>query len=164
MLKFPIQGLMDEKRCYQFLVNLLHPTGLHCRCGVPLAKDQCVHKYNKAGLPSYKCRTCRRVYNVFTDTIFQGTHYSCVIIVLLLQGFAQSKTTQHLSEELNLSYKNVLDWRHKLQEFAFENRDWSKLEDEDIESDEVFINAGEKGELHPSLEDPPRVRANKKKE
>jgi hypothetical protein len=37
------------------------------------------------------------------------------------------------------------------------------LSDTITESDEVFINAGSKGELHPDPQDPPRVRANKKK-
>ena len=32
-----------------------------------------------------------------------------------------------------------------------------------MESDEVFQNAGEKGDLHPCPDDPPRVRAHKKK-
>ena len=62
-----------------------------------------------------------------------------------------------------MNYSNLLNWRHKLQEFAYENRDWSALKDTAIESDEVFINAGEKGEKHPGKDDPPRVRANKKK-
>ena len=82
----------------------------------------------------------------------------------MLQGFAQGKTTQHLSQELSVSYNNLLDWRHKLQEFSFENRDFSPLTDQAIESDEVFQNAGEKGKKHPFPDDPPRVRANKKKE
>jgi len=37
------------------------------------------------------------------------------------------------------------------------------LVDKVVESDEVFINAGEKGLRHSSCDDPPRVRANKKK-
>ena len=81
----------------------------------------------------------------------------------MLKGFAQGITTLHLSKELQVSYSNLLEWRHKLQEYAFENRDWSVLQDTQVESDEVFINAGEKGEKHQNEEDPPRVRANKKK-
>ena len=69
----------------------------------------------------------------------------------------------HLSKELKVSYNNLLDWRHVLQQVAFGNRDRSKLPDDAVESDEVFINAGEKGIEHPLPEDPPRVRANKKK-
>ncbi len=68
-----------------------------------------------------------------------------------------------LSKELGLNYNGLLNWRHRLQEFSFENRDVSRLRDEEVESDEVFQNAGEKGVLHPDEADPPRVRANKKR-
>lgn len=103
------------------------------------------------------------MFNIFTQTIFKGIHYSCIHIVLLLRDFAQGKTTLHLSKELQLNYKNLLDWRHRLQEFAYENRDITPLLDGQVESDEVFINAGEKSVPHTEDGDPPRVRANKKK-
>lgn len=81
----------------------------------------------------------------------------------MLRGFAQGKTTKHLSKELSVSYNSLLEWRHRLQEYAFENRDISVLPDSEIESDEVFQNAGEKGIPHLDPNDPPRKRANKKK-
>ncbi len=81
----------------------------------------------------------------------------------MLRGFARGETTQLLSKELSVSYNALLNWRHRLQEFAFENRDVSQLKDQQVESDEVFQNAGEKGILHPNPDDPPRVRGNKKK-
>ena len=86
MLKIPIQDLMDFEKCYAFLLELLHPTGLHCRCGIKLPSSQCPHKYRSNGLACYKCRSCKKVYNIFSDTIFQGTHYNCIIIFLLLLG------------------------------------------------------------------------------
>ena len=56
----------------------------------------------------------------------------------------------------------MIAWRHKLQEFVFENRDTSPLEDKAVESDEVFINSGEKGQKHLDFKhDPPRKRGNK---
>lgn len=163
MLKFPIEKLMDYQSCYNFLLSILHPSGLICPCGCKVGAEQKPHKYRKNKLPCYRCQSCGKVYNLFTGTIFSGIHYNCVIIVLMLRGIAQGKTTQHLSGELSVSYNNLLDWRHKLQEFAFENRDVSPLEDTEAESDEVFQNAGEKGVIHPDGDDPPRKRANKKK-
>jgi len=163
MLKFPIDSLMDYQRCYEFLMSLFHPNGLHCRCGCALPAHQSPHKYRSNGLPCFKCRSCKKVFNIFSDTIFQGIHYNCIQIVLILRGFAQGKTTLHMSKELELDYDNLLNWRHILQEYAFENRDISVLEDKVVESDEVFQNAGEKGVPHTDYEDPPRVRANKKK-
>ena len=164
MLNFPIDSLMDYESCYTYLEKLLHPPGLSCSCGTPLVKGQSPHKRRANKLPCFKCKECGKVFNLFTNTIFKGIHYNCIIIVLMIRGFAQGKTTQHLSKELSVSYNSLLNWRHKLQEYAFENRDVSTLTDQEIESDEVFQNAGEKGILHTDLNDPPRKRANKKKE
>ena len=163
MLKFPIHELMDYKSCYKFLSNLLHPQGLHCSCSRAIEKDQKPHKYRKNRLPCYKCKSCGSVYNIFTSTILSGIHYDCITIILMLRGFAQGKTTQHLHKELSVSYNNLLEWRHKLQEYSFENRDTSRLPDDEVESDEMFQNAGEKGEPHLNPDEPPRRRANKKK-
>jgi len=30
MFVFPLDSLMDEEKCYAFLVEILHPGGLHC--------------------------------------------------------------------------------------------------------------------------------------
>lgn len=163
MLIVPIDNLLDYQKCYLFLLEMLHPEGLTCPCGCKLKSDQRAHTYNSTKLPNYRCKKCGKVFNIFTETIFKGIHYSCIQIFLMLRGIAQGKTTLHLSKELNLNYKNLLDWRHKLQEFAYENRDITCLTDQVVESDEVFINAGEKGEPHLDPDDAPRVRANKKK-
>ena len=37
MLRFPLDGLLDEQACYEFLLRILHPDGLHCPHGHPLA-------------------------------------------------------------------------------------------------------------------------------
>lgn len=163
MLLFPIQDLLSYESCYSFLKNLLHPRGLSCGCGVGVAPNAPVHKQAKNGLISYKCKQCGSVFNIFTRTLFSGIHYNCITIVLILRGIAQGVTTLHLSKELRLNYKNLLSWRHILQEYSYENRSMSMLVDKVVESDEVFINAGEKGLRHSCSDDPPRVRANKKK-
>jgi transposase len=40
MLRFPLDGLLDEQACYAFLLRILHPDGLHCPHGHPLAAGQ----------------------------------------------------------------------------------------------------------------------------
>lgn len=103
------------------------------------------------------------MHNLFSQTIFKGIHYSCTLVFLMVRGFLEGKTTMHLHKELKINYCNLLEWRHHLQANGLANRDTSILPDAIVESDEVFINSGEKGILHPDAEDPPRVRANKKK-
>ena len=154
---------MDYESCYRLLEQVLHPHGLHCPEGHGLVEGQKPHKFRLNGLRCYRCKQCVKVFNIFTGTVLQGIRYDCIQIVLMLRGFAKGETTQMLSRELKLSYNALLDWRHRLQEFSFENRDVSRLPDQEVESDEVFQNAGEKGVVHPHAQDPPRVRANKKK-
>ncbi|MBI5929206.1 MAG: IS1 family transposase [Chloroflexi bacterium] len=164
MLVIDIQYLLDKNKCYEYLVGLFHPEGLKCpKCRCKLPEGQHPHKYSSEHLPSYRCRNCGCVFNIFSYTVLKGIRFGVVTIVMMVRGFLEGKTTMHLSKELKVSYNNLLDWRHVLQEVAFGNRDRSKLPDDAVESDEVFINAGEKGIEHPLPEDPPRVRANKKK-
>ena len=68
----------------------------------------------------YKCRVCGKVYNLFTDTLWQGARYPCRKIVLLMRGVAQGVSTQHLAQELGLDRSHVLKKRHAIQQLAEE--------------------------------------------
>jgi transposase-like protein len=109
MVQFPIQALMSFESCYKFLLDILHPSGLCCPEGHPLAQGQKPHKFRKNDLPCYRCHTCGKVFNIFTGTILRGIHYDCVTIVLMLRGFAKGETTLMLSKELKASYNALLD-------------------------------------------------------
>ena len=114
MLIFPIQNLMDEQKCFAFLVELLHPDGLGCpRCRRP-AKELRIHTTDRAPLVDYKC-SCGRVFNAWAGTLLQGTHWPATTWVQVLRGFAQGISTKHLAEELGLARPNLLNLRHKCQ-------------------------------------------------
>ena len=163
MLKFPVGHLFDEQKSYNFLKNLLHPNGFGCPNGHELPPNQAPHKHQKReAVVNFRCRTCRKIFNIFTDTSWSGSSYPCSTIILILRGFAQGTPTLHLSKELNIDYKTLLERRHQFQENAYDNRILDELTDDDVETDEMFQNAGEKGIPHLDPEDPPRVRANKK--
>ena len=117
MLLFPIRDLMDEDKCYAFLVALLHPAGLHCpRCRRSVG-EILVHKKDRAPLLQYKC-PCGRMFNAWTGTLLQGTHWSPSIWVQVVRGFSLGVSTKHLAEELGLARPNLLNLRHKCQEFV----------------------------------------------
>lgn len=160
MLRFPLTDLLDPQDCYAYLLNSLHPDGLHCPAGHPLPAGQAPHDRHRAPVQDYRCRTCGRVFHLFTGTVWSGTHYDCVTIVLLLRGFAQGTPTLQLVDELELDYETVLHRRHALQQLALEHKPTGPLPDAVTEADEMFQNAGEKGEKHDDPDDPPRCRAN----
>lgn len=144
---FSINELLDEQSCYEFLVNLLHPEGLHCPSGHSL-KDCKVHKRNRSPLLRYVCRNCGRSFNAFTGTILQGTHLKSSQIVQLLRGIVKGEPTSVLAEELEVDRKSLLSWRHRLQNLAAKSLPREPLPDKNVEADEMFQNAGEKGEKH----------------
>jgi transposase-like protein len=115
MLIFPIDELMDEQACYDFLLKVLHPQGLRCPKGHPLPKAQAPHDRHRAPVFDYRCRRCGAIYNLFTHTIWSKSRYSCKTIVLILRGIAQGTPTQHLAEELQLDRSHLLKRRHVIQ-------------------------------------------------
>jgi transposase len=161
-MDFPIQSFMDEDACYKFLLDLLHPEGLSCpRCR---ARDEfIIHRYYREPVLDYRCRACGRVFNAWTGTVFQGTHYRPSMLVLLIRGFAQGVSTAQLARELGCSRRNLLKLRHEYQSMAQSSLDRGPLNDPEVEADEMYQNAGEKGVPHPDPDDPPRRRANKRR-
>jgi len=62
MIRFSTLDLMDELKCYVYLVAILHPEGLGCpACHTPVAHAK-VHRRDRALLLSFRC-ACGRIYN-----------------------------------------------------------------------------------------------------
>jgi transposase-like protein len=162
MMIFPIKDLLSEQECYQFLLRVLHPNGLSCPCGRTIEDSQRPHTSDRAPIVEYKCRSCGKVFNVFTGTMWSKSYYDCRTITLLIRGFTQGVPSLHLAKELGLDYEAVLNRRHRWQEQALK-KVVTPLPDQETESDEMFQNAGEKGQKHRDPEDPPRRRANKRR-
>lgn len=115
MLRFPIGDLLDEPRCYEFLLESLHPTGLACPTGHPLPPAQAPHDRHRAPIVDYRCRRCGAVFNLFTGTPWSKSHFPCSTIVLILRGIAQGTPTKHLAEELGIDRGHLLGRRHAIQ-------------------------------------------------
>jgi len=107
-MDFPIIDLMDRGACYQKLLDLLHPQGLACpRC----AAGDGLHVHRRrpdSPVVDYRCKGCRRVFNVFTGTPWQGTHFSPATILSILRGIAQGTPIAKLARELGLSRPHLL--------------------------------------------------------
>lgn len=162
-MRFPITELLSEQECYDFLLHTLHSDGMKCPNGHLLPENQAPHDVSRAPIVDYRCRTCGCVYNLFTGTVWSGTHYNCATILLMMRGVSQGVPTMQLADELGRDYGTLLKRRHRIQELALENRPSEALTDQETESDELFQNAGEKGSQHVDPDDPPRRRANKRR-
>lgn len=161
-MDFPIHHLMDEEACYQLLLELFHPEGLRCpRCQV--TDGLLVHRYYRAPVLDYRCRVCGRVFNAWTGTMLRGTHYRPSKIILIVRGFAQGVSTAQLARELGCSRRHLEKLRHRMQAQVRPSGDRTPLNDAEVEADEMYQNAGEKGLRHPDPDDPPRRRVNQRR-
>ena len=115
MLQFPLDDLLDEQACYDFLLHVLHPEGLCCPHGHRLPAAQAAHDRHRAPILDYRCRTCGAVFNLFTGTIWVKSHYRCATIVQILRGIAQGVPTKHLAAELHIDRGHLLERRHQIQ-------------------------------------------------
>jgi len=141
-MDFPLTGLMDEGACYARLVEALHPDGLACpRCG---GDRLGVHRRHRDPVIDYRCRDCRRVFNLFTGTALQGTSRRPSELVLILRGVAQGTPTARLARELRCDRMKLLELRHRLQARATAGLAAAPLADATVEADECYVNAGEK--------------------
>jgi hypothetical protein len=121
MLQFPLNDLLDEQACYDFLLRVLHPDGLHCPHGHRLPPDQAAHARHRAPILDYRCRTWGAVFNLFTGSIWAKSRYPCSTIVQILRGIAQGVSTKHLAAELGLDRGHVLAQRHRIQGLVAEH-------------------------------------------
>src|SRR5439155_26570768 len=157
-MDFPIEGLMDERSCYQRLLAALHPHGLRC----PACHEDKTFGVQRRGrdpVLDYRCRGCGCVFNAFTGTLLQKTHRSCSQWVLILRGVSQGTSTARLARELKCSRGHLLELRHKLQSNAEADRQRSALPDRVVEADEMYQNAGEKRrKTHGSARSAPATR------
>ena len=115
MMQFPLDTLLDEQACYDFLLQLLHPNGLACPQGHPLPRAQAPHDRHRAPIMDYRCRRCGAVFNLFTGTLWSKSRYRCSTIVQILRGIAQGTPTKHLAAELHLDRGHLLERRHQIQ-------------------------------------------------
>src|SRR4051812_32930583 len=98
-MDFPIDNIMDEHKCYHFLVDVFHPDGLNCpRCHTK-EKPHVYHSYNEPVI-KYRCSSCRCLFNAWKGTLFEGTHWRPSQVVLILRGFTQGVSTAQLAREL----------------------------------------------------------------
>ena len=138
-----IGKLMDENACYATLVHSLHPAGITCpRCNT--AEHLAVHRRHRPPVLDYRCASCRRVFNAFTNSALQGSKRRPSHLILILRGIAQGVLTAQQARKLEGDRPELHKFRQRLQEAAYQNRDRMPLDDEVLEADEAYQNAGER--------------------
>ena len=141
MIDFPLDGLLDEQACLNWLENSLHPEGLRCpRCGQAERR----RARQQGAIPSFRCKGCDRYYTALTGTIFEKTRQPPSTLVLMLRGIAKGESTARLARELDISRKQMHTLRHRVQDNLYEALPTDVLDEPVFEADELYQNAGEK--------------------
>lgn len=141
---FPLTDLLDSQACYRWFESIFWPQGRVCpRCG---ARERLiVQTIHRAPLVDFECQSCGRVFNLFSATVFEGTHRPLPELVAIVRGVAQGVSTNQLCRELDRDYKALLNFRHKLQAWiGAVMRTAPPLAGKVTEADEMYQNAGEK--------------------
>jgi transposase-like protein len=143
-MDFSLIDYLDEDACSSKLVELLPPDGLSCpRCGERQRLG--IPRCHRAPRVDFQCGGCGRVFNAFPGTSLQGTHRRPSQLLRILRGVAQGTPTAQRAREWGCNRKELLTLRHRLPERARINLDRNPLDDDVVEADEMYQNAGKKG-------------------
>ena len=160
-MDFAILSLIDDERAEEWLLNHFHPQGLFCpHCEASVEEARHFRTTKTSGLKVYRCNKCSGVYNLYSGTVFAHKRFRPAQVVLFLEGLSKGTTTSQLAREIGISRQVVQSIRHALQVSAQMMQPEDALPDLETETDEMFQNAGKKGELHKDPKDPPRRRGN----
>lgn len=144
-MDFPIVDLLDDALSAAWLLRHFHPAGLRCpHCGAGVEEARAFRKTKRSQLAVYRCHHCQGIYNLYSGTVFAGTHFRPAQAVLLLRGICQGEPTAMLAREIGVSRQTVHGLRQTLQAQAVRLQPETPLPDQRTETDELFQNAGEK--------------------
>ena len=149
-MEFPITELLDYENSVEWILKHFHPNSIKCP-NCQKGKDQSrKFRYTQTSeLEVHRCKDCGTIYNLYTGTVFQGSQWTPMQVVLLMRGICKGETTRELAAELHLNYKTVLTMRHRVQANAELEQPTTALPDKHSETDEMFQNAGEKRRTAP---------------
>ena len=115
-MEFPITELLDYENSVEWILKHFHPKGLQCpKCQKGLEQSRRFRRTQTSDLEVYRCTQCGTIYNLYTGTVFQGSQWTPMPVVLLMRGICKGETTRELAAELELNYKTVLTMRHRVQ-------------------------------------------------
>ena len=123
-----------------------HPEGVKCPpCGAGLEQSLWFRRTKRSDLLDiYRCRVCKGIYNVYSGTAFERRSFTPEQTVLFIREVWQGKPTAQLARELGSSRTTATDIRYRLQVSAEREQPQKALTDLEVETDEMFQNAGEK--------------------
>ena len=147
--------LPDREDCLEYLRDHRWPNGVtcpHCESADTIKKGT-----TRKGAQRYQCKNCNSIFNDLTETIF-AEHQLSIPEMFHIISKMEGHTTNDIFQELDRTYKTVLDFVHEVQDALEEDPEFDLYGV--CEADEVYVVAGEKGTKQAS----PRERGLKKRD
>jgi transposase-like protein len=144
-MEIPITKLLDYENSVEWILKHFHPKGLKCpKCQKGMDQSRKFRYTQTSELEVHRCKHCGTIYNLYTGTVFQGSQWTPMQVVLLMRCICKGQTTRELAAELQLNYKTMLTMRHRVQANAELEQPTTTLPDKHSETDEMFQSAGGK--------------------
>ena len=61
----------------------------------------------KSQVPDYRCRTCNRTYNVYSQTVFEGRQLTPEQVVMVVRGIVKGEQAQILANEVGICRQTI---------------------------------------------------------
>ncbi len=151
---FSITDFMPtEAQCIKVLRKLRWPNGIKCpRCG---SKQVVKFSPHRKVMHKYLCKHCRRIFNDLTGTIFANTKLGINEWFYIAKELQRGISINQIAKELGRKYEHVMNAAHDIMDGTFMKR-LIELSGDDVEVDEMYQSAGEKGTKQTARE--PRKR------
>ncbi|SRR6266496_2470783 len=144
-MDFPILEITDDALAERWLRKYFHPKGLRCpACGADVQHARFFGQTRRSHVTQQRCRQCQKVYTVYAGTLFANKQLRPTQVILLLRGICKGESSAGLARELELAYDTVHHLRQQIQSNAIRLQPEMPLADAVTETDEMFLNAGEK--------------------
>lgn len=140
-----IQNLIDDAKCYEIVRELRWPNKT-VLC--PHCDSENIIKYGHHNTDierqKYFCKDCNRFFDDLTQTIFEGHHQPLRVWILCLYFMGLNLSNRQIAQELGLNETDVQNMTTQLREGVVKMKPKITLQGE-VESDEVYIVSGHKG-------------------
>ena len=139
-----LSGLLDEAKCFELVRQMRWPQGVRCpKCGGGHISRNGRNDTQRLR-QRYVCRDCAVRFDDLSDTILAGHHQPLKVWVLCLYFMGLNLSNRQIAHELSLNESDVQEMTTHLREGLATKAPPVVLSGE-VEIDEVYVNAGHKG-------------------
>ena len=140
-----ILKLISTAKCYEEVRTMRWSSGVTCpKCNTTNIKRYGSHKGEKERR-CYLCKSCGCRFDDLTGTIYEGSHLPLKTWVLCSYLMALNLSNSQISKELEITEKTAQSITTILRESVVKKKERAVLEEE-VELDEVYVVAGQKGQ------------------